>query len=96
MYLTMHANEETETRDDAQQAGASFLLRSILAGIVVGTAANVTALLLGYSIWVALLCHSLFGAAAMGLVLLRAVGSTRQTGHAASTRLSARVETARH
>ncbi len=66
----MQADEQIadETGDDVADS-RSVLFRALFAGVVLGTASNIAALYVGYSIWVGLICHSLFGMLGMGLVL---------------------------
>jgi hypothetical protein len=56
-------------RNSRPSNGNAMLLQGLFGGIVAGTLANVAMLSLGHSIWVGLLCHSLFGAIGMSLSL---------------------------
>ncbi len=60
----MNANAE-----DVSTPGKPVLFYALLCGVISGTASNVTALLLGYSFWIGLLCHSLVGMLGMLLVI---------------------------
>ena len=55
--------------DDDSFKDRTLLLRSVFGGIIFGIVANVTALLFGHSLGIALLSHSVFGMLGMGLVL---------------------------
>ena len=88
-------NNEQQT--EIPSKGGSVLLKSVFAGVVVGTVANITALALARSIWLGLLSHSVFGALAMGLVLVRYSGREQAARQRKATEtLSTEVGTARH
>ena len=55
--------------DDHSAQGSPMLYHALLCGVISGTASNITALLLGYSFWAGLLCHSLVGMLGMLLVI---------------------------
>jgi hypothetical protein len=59
----------TSETDDGAADSRSVLFQALFAGVVFGTASNIAALCVGHSIWVGLICHSLFGMLGMGLVL---------------------------
>jgi len=54
-------------------------MTALFAGAAGGLTANVTALIFGYSFWMALLCHSLFGFLTMMLVLSLSIVHFGQT-----------------
>lgn len=64
------SQDETTFSELCPSTGGAILVRAILAGVIIGTTANVSALWAGYGIWIGLLCHSVFGASAMAMMLL--------------------------
>lgn len=74
--------EKQEINIDAPSAGGSVVVLSVLAGVVLGTAANILALYLGHTVWIALLCHGVVGALAMFValaLLLARPGNSKRT-----------------
>lgn len=66
--------------DGCHSTGGTLLLRSIFGGVIFGTTANIIMLISGYSFWVGLLCHSVFGAFGMALVLSLSLVTKLPTG----------------
>ncbi len=90
-------DDTQEQQIDAPSTGGSILLQSVFAGVVTGTVANVITFYLGYSIWIALLCHSVFGALGMGLVLVLFASRSEPIERKVSPKAMPRaVSTARH
>lgn len=88
-------NDAMTISDQAAGSGSPALAGAIFTGIVAGTLANITALVLGYSFWIGLLCHSLFGALGMGIALVRVAGKPQQ--HRASKGVvTSQVRSVRH
>ncbi len=66
----MQSNEHMTDHSDHRRApGSPMLYHALICGVISGTASNITALLLGYSFWAGLLCHSLVGMLGMLLVI---------------------------
>jgi hypothetical protein len=55
----------------------SLTLRSVFGGILFGKLSNIAIVASGYSIWVGLLCQSVFGAMGMALVLAMSVTNVK-------------------
>ena len=76
--MIMQLNDDTTTcLDHIEKNDHGLLLRSVFGGILLGTLSNIAIVASGYSIWVGLLCHGVFGAVGMALVLALSVGNIK-------------------